>query len=990
MFRKNIYKELFSIYNIYPSIMSIKRLNKFNRLLSIYRDNQLFKKVAYLYENNIIKQITTAENILKKVKLTKKKELFKSSIKTIEQINNQYKREIEKNKISEEPIIKINWELIDNNVYNFRIHYDELKKLKNPNNFLVQTVKFYGKISEKQQRNFDSKPETITITKSNNIFNRKYFDEVRVKTAGVSLGDTLIWVISSWCQDNKKINYCTIETRAFKKVDNIKKLTNQLYQLSETNTCVYDGFINFFGNSDCKKKRTIYNKLIKNKNIYAKAYTDETLKEICEFTQSNLLIKDLINGNDKKTIIQNARYNLTFLNTKYNHLDLTTNTYSEIIEVEKEEYQNLKDKKNFWIEEKGKLITLDNIYKIKDTDFHIIYKEWKEQINYYKYLLSSKDEARKLIENYDFSIHTFFNNNMTIDNNLYKELDIQKAYFNYSDLEKNPYYKGVPSGSFINFKCEDNFNIDLFEKQYTNLLGYYEVQIIDIKDKIELFKLIGIKKNNKYVFTSVQIDSFKKYIDFKFLNISVSPSIHLAFSEQLKQNKYYCKAFGLMLCSSDIEVTTVKPLLCDNNYYNLIYTEEINIYENNGLIKINKVNSNYSNMIHIAHYIHSYTKNLIFNQLLEFENISDIKGVKLDSIVFNKEAKINRKLQAFHQEYKEAKIEGLLKKISSVDDYGDEEFIKSGYFRKLFNNHIEEINYSRSFLPNFEPILNKIIFSGGKGGSGKSTSVLKYNNNRSVCMVAKSWNLTANKKKEYENIKVLSINKAVGDNCDKVDIREKILLLDELTMWEEKDILTVIEDNKDKFIFLVGDIDQEGRFYQCNFNNKVFNPSNINLQYVTYIKNYRFDEELNNILDGLRLQTNRLDQYNYIKEHFKNNFKTKEEINKSDLEDTVYISDLNDTEKMTDYLVSKGAKLKYFIKDTIFNKGQYRGAELIDRPENNNYIYKLFKTIHSYQGLELNHNQKIIIYNQKNFDFNLYYTAFSRARRLDQIIILQD
>jgi len=38
----------------------------------------------------------------------------------------------------------------------------------------------------------------------------------------------------------------------------------------------------------------MYNRLIKNKNSYAKEYTDETLKEICELTESTLIIKDLI------------------------------------------------------------------------------------------------------------------------------------------------------------------------------------------------------------------------------------------------------------------------------------------------------------------------------------------------------------------------------------------------------------------------------------------------------------------------------------------------------------------------------------------------------------------------------------------------------------------------------------------------------------------------------------------------------------------------
>jgi hypothetical protein len=127
----------------------------------------------------------------------------------------------------------------------------------------------------------------------------------------------------------------------------------------------------------------------------------------------------------------------------------------------------------------------------------------------------------------------------------------------------------------------------------------------------------------------------------------------------------------------------------------------------------------------------------------------------------------------------------------------------------------------------------------------------------------------------------------------------------------------------------------------------------------------------------------------YINIHFKNNFKNKEDVIFDDK--TVGISDLNDTKldnELTNYFIGKGTNPQYYIKET--KNGQYRGARINELPTHNNYECKLFKTIHSFQGLDLKQDEKIVISNKKNFDKNLWYTAFSRARRLDQIIILNN
>lgn len=999
--------------------MSDKRLKRFNKQFSGFLSNPYYETIRTLYVNDVLKNVTSVGKYFNKIKLTKKKQLYKSSVKFVNEINDKYKsfniNILQQNKV-DETFLEIN----EKNIFNYGmwIHEKQLIDLqkKVPNAYYVQTVKFLNK-TQKPINAF----ETVVFTLNKKLkgqYRKNYYDNITNKMTTTNYEWKIaVWTTPTEDDENyyKKGNYATITTVAYKNIAKVKNvINNQLYQKSESLTCVYDGFLNFFSSGDNKRK-AIYNKLIKNADKYAKAYTDETLKEICDFTQSTLIIKDLINGKDKAFYTKNARYTVEFLNTKYNHLDLLTHSYNDIIELENfEEYERIKNNSKFYIETMGKLITLDKTYKIKDDEFKIIYKEWKEKINYNDLLIDDTNEECLLIQEYDYSSHCFFNE-FEINNNLYNELDIEKAYFNYSNIDKNPYYHGVPSGSFINLKWNENDTIDIFNKQLENgLIGFYQVVIQKINNNIELYKKLGILENKTYVFTSVQINSFKDDIIFKFLNISISPSVNIPFTENFKTKKeglaYYCKAYGLLNIGTNYISTTVKPLVCDINYYSVIQDEDINMYENNGLIHINNKKTVVKTGMHIFNYIHSYTKNLIFHQLKEVD-INQVFGVKIDSIVIKKNARINKILPCFHQDFKECKIEKMLNRDGNINKFID--FINkgvetftiddldghltynngcNGYFKTLFTDTEETINFKPSFLPNQEMITNKVIFMSGKGGAGKSYSIL--NNLKSVSMVSGCWNLTQAKKEEYPTIQPLSINKIIGRTGDKksekVKVNSKIIFLDEATMWNEKDILQVISDYPNKFIFIAGDVDYNGRFYQCNLQNPVIIPSQIKCQFVTYIKNYRFDDELNTILDGLRKCNTKQQRKDYINIHFKNNIQKKENVifdNK-----TIGISDLNDTrndDELTNYFLSKGTNPQYYIKTTIFNKGQYKGARLESIPDHNNFECKLFKTIHSFQGLDLKHDEKIVISNKKDFDNNLYYTAFSRARRLNQIILLE-
>jgi hypothetical protein len=293
------------------------------------------------------------------------------------------------------------------------------------------------------------------------------------------------------------------------------------------------------------------------------------------------------------------------------------------------------------------------------------------------------------------------------------------------------------------------------------------------------------------------------------------------------------------MTNSEYIQTTIKPLQCDKQYYSIIQDDNTEMFEYDGLIKINKKNEKEKTGRHIAYYIHSYTKNLIVQQLKQV-NINDVFGVKIDSIVIKKNAIIKNILPCFHQEFKKCKIDKLLsceRTNNCIDfcmNYGieidgfldndtentNEEY---GHFRPLFSYTEIETTFKPSFLPNNEMITSNVIFMSGKGGSGKSYSIL--NNLSDVCMVSCCWNLTQAKKQEYQTIRPLSINKIIGKTnnkkSEKIIVRNKYIFLDELTMWKEEHINQVIKEYPYKFVFLAGDIDFDGKFYQCNLKNYI-------------------------------------------------------------------------------------------------------------------------------------------------------------------------
>jgi hypothetical protein len=362
---------------------------------------------------------------------------------------------------------------------------------------------------------------------------------------------------------------------------------------------------------------------------------------------------------------------------------------------------------------------------------------------------------------------------------------------------------------------------------------------------------------------------------------------------------------------------------------------------------------------------------------------------------------------------------------------------KSGYFKPFITSSNNQENFKPIFTQDGQKIFKRIVFIGGKGGSGKTQSIMTFFDPKTTCFSSSCWNLIQGQKNKYPNLIGLSVNKLEGktysnekdeDKKDEINENEedkknvikivksekaenkniRHIALDEATLLHHESIINITNSKSysSMFIFIMGDIDKDNFYYQCSNRNNVINDFT-NIQYISYSKSYRFDNELNNNLDDLRKQMKFIKskikdderkslnflKYWFFNSPFKQCIKDINDIKFND--DDVGISCNNEmgkaSKKLTEKFIKLGTKPQYFIKTTNLNKNQLRGQEITEEETklHKNYEMKLFKTIHSFQGLDLTETNKIIIDLSSIFDYNIIYTAMSRARRMDQIIIIK-
>lgn len=944
----------------------------------------------------------------------RRKSIFKNAVEKLKTDYNNYKqiRKEKKNTIATHEIKITPNNIFPNGELQWWIHTNEIQAMmrNHPNNLIRHEVIFYDDVN-----NLSDLYPTIIIDFNKKISRKQINDKLKNKIYYDSAGDWIVETFLNSIDDviNRLNKYVIIKTTAYRQfVNNATNRLSQTFQENINKDCVYQSLINFFSKIENKQAKSIYNKLVNNKNLYSKGYTINELDELAKELKISFTITDLLD--DENDIIINSNsynsYNVKLVNSRYNHVDLLTTTQDFDI-VKFDDYNKIKSESKYYVEKYNLLITLNGNYKLEDSEFKIIFDDWKDENNYNKLSIPIKSDCYKFIDSYDCKYHKFFNNKMDIDDNLYNEIDLKNAYYNF---DKCPDYAGIPSGSYICVNGE-GLTTKMFLEQYENkLIGYYEV-IINHDNKNLI--ILGIENNSKHILFSPMIKLLLKYdVKFTFINYCISPTVDIKFNETHKKivfknkiydegtkglgrkaTKIYCKIIGLLEIESEQITYKVKPNMNDLEYYKTLNNECVFINDEFNVFK--PILEPHSHR-HVATSIKSYVHTIILEQMLKM-NCNNIFGVKVDCIVYKKDYIFDYNKDLFKLPT-QAKINEMCQSGNNGLDDGLDDVLTSccSYYSKYFIESYNNIIFEKSFLPDNQHITNRILFLGGAGGTGKTHSTLTSNNFIKNKMVFGSfcWELIQSKIKEF-GVFGLTLPKLLGNNGDKNTQKINIegynyLFFDELTLFNNDSINKIIENFPNMFVILAGDINKDGFYYQCSITKDIFKPDKC--QYVEYVKTYRFDEELNEKIKLLREYRTKTNNpyilYKQFKELFNDNIKDKKDvIFKSDDVGISCIQPIRDdgTCKFSDEFYNNGSIKQYYYNKTNYNKMRLKGA-LCD--ENDlGAVCSLFRTIHSFQGRQLTHeNNIIILLNNIGFDINLLYTAVSRARRVDQIIIIED
>ena len=811
----------------------------------------------------------------------------------------------------------------------------------------------------------------------------------------------------------------------------------QIFRENETNTCFFDGVEQYCLRKDTIYTRALLNKLDAYKTHYSNGVNEKDLQKLCNELKINVNINDVFNHNSIKikSKITSKIGTVKFVNTYLNHLDVNEfvdnnnsiteiKTYSEMRNIIKD---CIKNNKYFYYKgsanEPSKIFTKNTTYKYKNVMNEII-NDFNNNININNYSIDIKkynDLYDFLMNGVNYNAHTQFRKLYTLDylevekSDKYIEYDMKKAYSQYKNCK---YYMGFPNIMTPEIQLE-NWTV----KKCKKYVGYYKIYLRHIEDenKRNIMEEMGFQNNKHYVLTSPEIEFFDTFCDFDIISGSYSfKSLDIEMTddmlkkiqiEKYRKKDIFMKPYALWTgkLNATYEKSVMKTHISEdmarvlrNKYDDVVINDirkfkndftEDEIYNNDEIVEcvVSKTNEKVYWLGHIGGFITAYTRINVLEQLLKFKH-NQIIGFKLDGFIVEKsdnDDEINKQL--------DKKIWYNAGEKPTVCNFGWGINIYEETYSSIYKQ--KESKYHKDLFK------NRVSFLTGAGGTGKSHTVL--NNLKDTIYLTACWSLCVSKTNDYD-IKSMSIHKFIGIGCESYLQRNKPpkrILIDEITMIDEKYIKKVINECPYSQIFIAGDIDTKG-YYQCAFEGvNVIKPEL--KKTIHFTTNYRCkDDNLLQKLNKLRRYMNMSDFNNYRIKHFvKKEFKDRI-VDKQILIDTydykndwILVSITNgkksQTEKYTKLLNGNKYICKKHTTDDVYKRLEGKDAFLTG-----DIVYDLEKplkrfqkqdafTIHGFQGKTIKDPQRLFIDLNNIFCSRQLYTALSRVENLNQIYLIE-
>lgn len=737
-----------------------------------------------------------------------------------------------------------------------------------------------------------------------------------------------------------------------------------------------------------RRYKTLIKKINKYIKIYEKGISENDLKKVCDDLRVDINIKDIF-GN----VYLNVRCSckrikvFNYINTRPNHIDNLV-SLDNIIEVESIDEIKKDLCGEYMIYNNYELCTLDTHYVVKDKMMEVLDKfevesgldkikidgvkdkNLSEFIKAGNHISGCVDFNNCNIDEYD----DLFGGVMKMIKRSFEpdhHIDQTTAY---TQFKACGLYQGFPSKitDFRKVKCIDK------RKFLLEHIGYYKISNItrNIDDNVtNVLKKLNIY-NIDCVLPSVEC-LFLLDIGFDFkieFGCWSAKSFDFEFPEYMKDKnnmdtRLYSIWSGMRSRINGKKKWGFKCNVDMANHLKSIY-DEVSYWEGECNVEFNK--TYHTHLAQITGFIYSYARISLLKQLFEIE-CADIVRVVMDGIYYRGDITV-------HPTFRHKPIEMGL----------------GGSGNCFYNTHKYNGEVDIEYRIN-----NQYEANIGAGGSGKTHHNLTDNGFVNSLFVAPSWKLTRSKIKEY-NCSGTVKARLLGQGC-RYNYNPSVIIVDEATMWTEKEKELVMSLYPYSKIVFCGDFSPEGLIYQLPPVGGI--GMKLNMPIKIFETNYRCKcDKLKKILGKLRLMIEwKWGKQSIKKELDRMMINAKRLIISTDVEKQYGINDYilcsrrtcklckktsceceesnNYVGEWTKAFMGKFDKEKYLITrntkmnsngDIVISAKNVAGAE----------IRHAF-TIHAIQGETC--KTKLFIDSRNLFDPRMAYTALSRAERLSDI-----
>jgi hypothetical protein len=794
-------------------------------------------------------------------------------------------------------------------------------------------------------------------------------------------------------------------------INNIDKIINQIFRDGPTN-CLLTPIKNWvqekLDNSKSKKTTeryiTLNNKVTKYLEQYPNGVPREEIKQISN--NLNITISVELPFQKEPFILEKpdtkSLTTFRYLNSSHNHVDEITDLTKFTECSQKELSDKIKEcddnKINYYFTMNNKTINKvyvnGEIFGLSPAYYKFISDfENKYNINSWKIDAVKHPEITKFLENScHYNCCMDFTNDHTIE---LLHIDQQACYKNFDTCK---YFRGFLS--------------KITDFRFTNKIqgiGIYQITNINITNekfkRYNDFMKLYVNFNNYPSPSLAFLDSVGTYdiiggcwgmdsnLNMKFWgNTMIHQGEYSTWMDKDEGVPYYSKYFGL--CNS---------INYDKKYY-FHGTEEIaqiikqntdcevlrygvNLFNNNDDNKnaLTSVSTKKKHVWHLSHltaFILDYAKLNIIEQLMTmpFENIVRVNSDGIYFMPWLPSQQGGKGEFTLHNNY----VEKPSKAYNNITGY----FTTYSSSNDFCSNTIHyNIPYNFGKYRDFY----KTELAVGGGGSGKTHFNLIDNGSVNVMYIAPSWKLARNKSSEYKCNVATHASLLMCDPTNTSFSYSSTLLIDEVSMLTNEDKQKIMDFYKDYKLIFCGDIkyqlpyipDKDKKQVQTEFNsNNIDNIMTFSTDYrATCDKLKELKETVRDVIDYGEILTP-----NYL-------FDKLQKISSADLEKTYNIQDMilcqshKQKDTYTEKFRGKFPNEKYYITETTI---KYSCGDIIITNET---MDKQFKpeirhafTVHSIQG-ETCHTKLFI--HRATMSLRMFYTAISRAKKYDQIYLIE-